>query len=136
MIINRVNKWKVVFVKKDNTLNRWGKDTVSHNILFVVTDRPQTRQLLLIRKRQESCLSYEILWTGTTAIDIPAYMHEVTCDFETYQTESSICCKNCPDFLVKMNYLLLWGFLFPVAQQRYEIIINRTNSFLQHILDI
>ena len=36
-------------------------------------------------KRQEPCLPYESLWTGLTAIDTPAYMHDTIDGVETYQ---------------------------------------------------
>ena len=42
----------------------------------------------------------------------PAYMRDTTNGVETYQTGLSICSKNCPDFLVKMNYLSAPG-IFP-----------------------
>ena len=43
----------------------------------------------------------------------PAYMRDTTNGVETYQSGLSICCKkNCPDFLLSMNYLSAPG-IFP-----------------------
>ena len=97
--------------------------------LSKAADRFQIQQVPNKKGRNLSILQGPL--DGAKSNRHPAYMHDATNGVETYQTGLSICSKNCPDFLVKMNYLSAPGIFPPGSTTKIEI-IRRGQKTLPH----
>lgn len=78
--------------------------------MYHVADRFQTQHVNI--KKAGTCLSYKGLWTGLRAIDILPICTTPRMASRHTKPDCPSALKNCPDFLVKMNYLSAPG-IFP-----------------------